>query len=89
MKIITEINYIGNLTVTELFTALITATPKKLNIADIIRAGFNFIHLVTVTVEIAFGASVKPLTKTTARVRITAVKVKGEKPLNKKSSFLF
>ena len=42
------------------------------------RADFSFIHLVTVTVEMALGASVKPFTKTTARVRIIEVKVKGE-----------
>ena len=36
-------------------------------------------HLVTVTVEMALGASVNPFTKTTASVRIIDVMVNGEK----------
>jgi hypothetical protein len=58
--------------------ALITPTPRKFNMADINRADFSFIHLVTVTVEMALGASVKPFTKTTASVRATDVKVMEE-----------
>ena len=69
---------LATVTVTELFKILITPTPKKLNIADIIRADFSFIHLVTVTVEMAFGASVKPFTNTTASVKIIDVRVKVE-----------
>jgi len=65
-------------TVTELLIELIIATPRKLNTADISKADFNFIHLVTVTVEIAFGASVKPFTKTTASVKIIDVRVNGD-----------
>jgi hypothetical protein len=66
-------------TVTESFILLIRATPKKLKTADITRADRSFIHLVTTTVEMAFGASVKPFTKTTAKVRSTVVTESGDK----------
>ena len=63
---------------TEELTTVITVTPKKLKTADIITAFRKERHRVVIQVATAFGASVRPFTNITQRVRITEVSSKGE-----------
>ena len=58
---------------------VIAKTPAKLKIADITTAGFILIQRVVIQVATAFGASVKPFTNITAKVRITDKIAEGDK----------
>jgi hypothetical protein len=58
-----------------------TITPIKLKTADMNIALPTLIHRVVTQVAIAFGASVKPFTNITPRVRSKDVIVNGEAPV--------
>jgi len=62
---------------TDLFTIVITRTPKKLNIDAIIMALLGVIDLVDTQVAIAFGASVQPFTNITPRIRAEVMNKAG------------
>ena len=59
------------------FADVITITPKKLNIADIITAFGAESDLVATQEAIELGASVHPLTKITPKVNATAMNSRG------------
>ena len=65
--------------VTELFTLLIKKQPRKLNIPEKITAFFSEMHLVVTLVATELGASVRPFTNITDSVKITVVKLSGDK----------
>ena len=62
---------------TEAFTLVMTNTPRKLNTAAIMIAERTPIARVDTHVAIALGASVQPLTRMTANVRIAAISRDG------------
>ena len=58
-------------------TSVMNSTPKKFSTAAIRIAGFGRIARVEMTVAIAFGASVKPLTTMTPSVSTTVMASTG------------